>query len=45
MTFFGWKVEISRSLRFHFFTYQGKWNHGTHKRLYILWWELTAIKI
>ena len=24
------------------FHYQGKWNDGTQKRLYVLWWEINA---
>lgn len=45
MTIGKWNIAIWKangfSLLFH---YQGKWNDGTEKRLYILWWEINAVK-
>jgi len=38
-----WNIQIWRSHGFSFlFHYQGKWNNGTQKRLYVLWWEINA---
>ena len=38
-----WNIQIWRSHGFSFlFHYQGKWNDGTQKRLYVLWWEINA---
>ena len=39
-----WNIQIWKSHGFSFlFHYQGKWNSGTEKRLYILWWEINAV--
>jgi len=38
-----WHVQAWRSNGFSFlFHYQGRWNKGTQKRLYVLWWEINA---
>jgi hypothetical protein len=38
-----WTFNIWKSHGFAFlFHYQGKWNEGTQKRLYFLWWEINA---
>ncbi len=36
-----WNVNIWKTHGFTFlFHYEWKWNDGTQKRLYILWWEI-----
>jgi len=38
-----WNIHIWRSNGFAFlWHYQGGWNNGTQKRLYVLWWEINA---
>jgi hypothetical protein len=40
-----WNVNIWRSHGFTFlFHYEWKWNSGTQKRLYILFWEINICK-
>lgn len=35
------KVKIWRSHGFCLgLHYQGRWNNGTEKRIYVLWWEI-----
>jgi hypothetical protein len=45
MKIFGWNIAIWYTSGFSFiYRYEGKWNDGTEKRLYILWWEINMIK-
>lgn len=40
-----WKWQVWKGHGFAFlFHYQGGWNDGTEKRLYILWWEINITK-
>lgn len=41
-----WELNIWRNHGFAFlFHYEGNWNSGTQKRLYILFWEINFEKI
>ena len=40
-----WNVNIWKSYGFSFlFHYEWKWNEGSERRLYILWWEINFSK-
>jgi hypothetical protein len=40
-----WNVNIWKSYGFSFlFHYEWKWNEGSERRLYILWWEINFKK-
>ena len=40
-----WTINIWKTDGFSFlFRYEWKWNDGTEKRLYLLWWEINMCK-
>jgi len=40
-----WTINIWKTHGFSFlFHYEWKWNSGTEKRLYLLWWEINISK-